>query len=233
MAKHDPALITVRRSTVVRAGVVVLVLAALGVGTAIGLSVGSKTSPPNNSAATDASTTTPRASTTTSSVATSTTAAPVPAVLSCGPGPTPHVRPATITVGCATKGTTVTDITWSVWDAATGGQGTGTLAVGFQSAPAIVVVFHDVAGIFQDVTVTPSKDRVIDASDDDVDDSRDDPFDHSPDNIDDDNDWWHRPGRGVTARLGVGWGLSASSQSSGGRRFARKAEISEAPEVME
>ena len=55
--------------------------------------------------------------------------------------------------------------------------------------------------------------RVIDASDDDVDDSRDDPFDHSPDNIDDDNDWWHRPGRGVTARLGVGWGLSASSRT--------------------
>ena len=157
MANNDPRIITVRRSTVVRAGVVVLVLAALGVGTAIGLSVGSRTSPPDNSSATGASTTSPHVSTTTSSVATSTTVA-TPAVLSCGPGPTPHVRPTTLTVGCATKGTTVTDITWSAWGAGTGGQGTGTVTVGSQSAPAIVVVFHEVAGIFQDVSVTPSKD---------------------------------------------------------------------------
>jgi hypothetical protein len=158
VANNDPQLITIRRSTVVRAGVVALVLAALGVGTAIGLSVGSRTSPPNNSSANGASTTTPHVSTTTSSVATSTTVASLPAVLSCGPGPTPHVRPTTLTVGCATKVTTVTGITWSAWEAASGGQGTGTVTVGTQSAPAIVVVFHDVAGIFQDVSVTPSKD---------------------------------------------------------------------------
>jgi hypothetical protein len=52
----------------------------------------------------------------------------------------------------------VTDITWNAWQAATGGQGTGTVTTGLQSAPAVVVVFHDVAGIFQDVTVTPTSD---------------------------------------------------------------------------
>jgi hypothetical protein len=99
----DPRLITFRRTTVVRVGVVVLVLAARGGGTVIG-------------------------------------------------------RPATITVGCASGGVTVTDITWSDWAAAAGGQGRGTVNVGLQSAPAIVVVFHDVDGIFQDVSITPSKD---------------------------------------------------------------------------
>ena len=38
------------------------------------------------------------------------------------------------------------------------GQGTGTVNQGFESAPAIVVVFHVVNGIFQDITVTPTKD---------------------------------------------------------------------------
>ena len=59
----------------------------------------------------------------------------------------------------------MTGITWSASDVAAGGQGAGIVSVGFQSAPAIVVVFHDVAGIFQDVSVTPSNDRVLDASD--------------------------------------------------------------------
>ena len=77
------------------------------------------------------SATRPHVSTTTSSITTSTTVASVPAVLSCGPGPTPHVRPTTLTVGCATKVTTVTGITWSAWDASAGGQGTGTVKRGF------------------------------------------------------------------------------------------------------
>ena len=151
-------------------------------------------------------------STTTTSIATSTTVASVPAVLSCGPGPTPHVRPTTLTVGCATKGTTVTGITWSAWDAAAGGQGTGTVSVGFQSAPAIVVVFHDVAGIFQDVVSHTFERRVLDASDYYFDDSRDDPFDPSPN--DDDDHWRDCAGRGVSARSRMGRELSASPRSS-------------------
>ena len=100
MADKDPRLIAVRRSTVVRFGVVVLVLVSLGVGTAIGLAVGSKSSPPTKSTALGASTTTEPVSTTTSSLTSTTTPTSVPAVLSCGPGPTPHVRPTTLTIGC-------------------------------------------------------------------------------------------------------------------------------------
>ncbi len=135
-----------------------LVLAALGVGTAIGLTVGSKSSPSAKSTAPGASTTSKPVSTTSSTSTSSTTAAPVPAVLSCGPLPTPHVRPTTLTVGCATRTVTVTGITWNEWDGEAGGQGTGTVNQGFENAPAIVVVFHVVNGIFQDITVTPTKD---------------------------------------------------------------------------
>jgi hypothetical protein len=154
---NEPKVITVRRTTVVRAGVVLLVLAALGIGTAIGLSVGSGSPPPHNSSSTGTSSTTAHTSTTTS-VTHSTTVDSIPSVLSCGPKSTPHVRPTTLTVGCTTKLTTVTGITWNVWEASAGGQGTGTVKMGFLSAPAIVVVFHEVAGIFQDVTVTPLSD---------------------------------------------------------------------------
>ena len=153
-------MITVRRSTLVRAGVVVLVLVALGVGTAIGLTVGSKSSPPSKSTAFSTSTTADHVSTTSlPRTSTTTSSAPaVPAVLSCGPGSTPHVRPATLTVGCASGTVKVTHITWNAWEAAAGGQGTGTVNVGFQSAPAVVVVFHVIKGIFQDVSVTPTND---------------------------------------------------------------------------
>ena len=85
------------------------------------------------------------------------------------------------------------------------------LTVGAQSAPAIVVVFHVVAGIFQDVSVTPSKDVLIDTSDHYFDDSRDDPFVRSAN--DDDDDRWHCVGRGVTARIRMGRELSASPRS--------------------
>ena len=148
-----------RRSTVVRLGVAALVVAALGIGTAIGLAVGSRSTPTSKSTATGTSTTSAPVSSTNPSSQTSTTSVPSePAVLSCGPGSTPHVRPTVLTVGCATRTVTVTGITWNAWGADTGGQGTGTVNQGFQSAPAIVVVFHAVDGIFQDISVTPSKD---------------------------------------------------------------------------
>jgi hypothetical protein len=151
----DPGLITVRRSTVVRVGVVALVLVALGVGTAIGLLVGSRSSPSTKSSTTG---TQGGSASTTSLPQTSTTGAPLPVVLSCGPSSTRHLQPTTITVGCATGTTTVTGISWNEWGAATGGQGTGTLKVGSQSTQAIVIVFHVVDGVFQDLSVTPSND---------------------------------------------------------------------------
>ena len=137
-------------------GIAILVLAALGIGFATGLTVAKSSPSTTTSTTTGASTTTVHGSTTTSSHTTS-TLAPLVAVLSCGPGSTAHVRPTRLIVGCASGKTTVTNINWKSWDAATGGQGTGTLNVDSASAPAIVVVFHDVAGIFQDVSITPSQ----------------------------------------------------------------------------
>jgi hypothetical protein len=157
VANKDPRLISVRRSTVVRIGVGLLVLVALGVGTAIGFAVGSKSTPPTKSTGSGTSTTAAHGSTTTHALATTTTTASVPTVLSCGPGSTPHVRPAKLIVGCATGSITVTGITWNAWGVNTGGQGTGTLNEDLTSTPAIVVVFHAVNGIFQDVSITPTK----------------------------------------------------------------------------
>ena len=61
----------------------------------------------------------------------------------------------------------MTAINWTLWGAATGGQGKGTLNVNncqpncatgtSRSAPAIVVVFNALNGIFQDVSITPSQ----------------------------------------------------------------------------
>lgn len=154
----DSRLITIRRRTVVRVGIVMLVLAALGTGIGVGLTVGSKASPPTaKSAVTSSSTSTAHVPTTTSHPTTATTAASVPTVASCGPGSQPHVEPTKLTIGCATKAAIVTDVTWTVWGSVAGGQGTGTLNVGLSSTPAIVVVFHDVNGVFQDVSVTPSE----------------------------------------------------------------------------
>ena len=212
VARQDPRVITVQRSTVVRIGVVLLVLAALGVGTAIGLTVGSKSSPSAKSTAPGASTTSKPVSTTSSTSTSSTTAAPEPAVLSCGPLPTPHVRPTTLTVGCATRTVTVTGITWNEWDGEAGGQGTGTVNQGFENAPAIVVVFHAVNGIFQDITVTPTKDASSTPPTTTPPTGGPSHFDHSSDN--DDDRWWHRPGRSVTARFRVGWKLRTSSLQS-------------------
>ena len=159
MVNRDSQLITVRRSTLVRAGVVVLILVALGVGTVIGLAVGSRSTPPTaKSAAARSSTSRAHVSTTTSLPTTATTVAALPSVLSCGPGSKPHLEPTKLTIGCATEGAVVTGITWTLWGSVTGGQGTGTLVVGLNSTPAIVVVFHAVNGVFQDVSVTPTKD---------------------------------------------------------------------------
>lgn len=171
MAARDRRVITVRRSTVVRVGVAALVLVATGVGVAIGFAIGSKSSPPRAASTTSTRGTTGAAhgsDTTPKLPVTSTTIAAVqPAVLSCGPGSTPTVRPTTITVGCATGSVTVTSISWTAWSAATGGQATGTLNVNncqpncasgtSRSTAAIVVVFHAVNGIFQDVSITPSQ----------------------------------------------------------------------------
>lgn len=160
VARKDPRVITVQRHTVVRIGIVVLVLAALGAGTAIGLTVGSKSQTPTTSSSHNASTSSAPASTTTSAPSTTTTVSAVPVVLSCGPGLMPHVRPTALTIGCATQAVqavTVTGITWSAWGAEIGGQGTGTLNQGFLRVPAVVVVFHVVNGVFQDVSVTPTK----------------------------------------------------------------------------
>ena len=51
----------------------------------------------------------------------------------------------------------MTGITWKRWGKTTGGQGTGTLNVDLLSTPAIVVVFNDVNGVFQDVSVSPTQ----------------------------------------------------------------------------
>lgn len=153
MVKDNRRTITFRRSTVVTVGITIAVLAAVAIGLAIALHLDSKPSPATTkSTAAGASTTAPRGSITT------TTTLPLPAVLSCLPGSTPHLLPTQLKVGCATGSVTVTSITWIAWDAAAGGKGTGTLNVlgangAFSSTPATVVVFGVTNGIFQDVSI--------------------------------------------------------------------------------
>ena len=207
-----------RRSTVVRLGVALLVLAALGIGTAIGLAVGSRSTQTETDRSRDYDKQRAESSTTTSLNTSTTSASSVPAVLSCGPGPTPHVRPTILTIGCATRAVTVTDITWNAWGTDTGGQGTGTVNQGFQSAPAIVVVFHAVNGIFQDISVTPIEGRFLDSSDRGRSrpDGQDDHFDRSSEN--DDDHWWHPTSGSITAWFRVGRKLKASSVHHSRRR---------------
>ena len=157
MAYKDSRLITVRRRTVVRAGIVLLVLSALGVGITIGLVASSQSSPPTTKSTNTGISTTPAHPLTTTTTSPPTTVTPLPGVLSCGPGSTAHIRPTKLTIGCGSGLVTVTDISWSQWGSVGGGQGRGTLNVGLMSAAAIVVVFHDVNGIYQDVSITPSK----------------------------------------------------------------------------
>lgn len=156
------------KSTLARVGIVALVVAALGLGIGIGVSLASKSPSPSTSASKGTSNSKSHdATSTTTSSTTTTTAVSLPSVLSCGPSSTPHIRPARLTVGCATGAITVTGITWKVWGADTGGQGTGTLNVNncqpncalgaSRSTQAVVIVFHPVSGIFQDVSVTPTQ----------------------------------------------------------------------------
>lgn len=75
MADPHSEVITVRRSTVVRIGVVLLVLAALGVGLAVGLSLGSSTSSRSAKSAVT-STSQPRTTSTSMTADSTTTVAP-------------------------------------------------------------------------------------------------------------------------------------------------------------
>src|ERR1700733_11136669 len=77
VATNDPRLITVQRSTVVRVGIVALILAALGAGIGIGLTVGAKSSPPasKSTVGSNPSSTPVHVSTTTSPLTTTTVAA--------------------------------------------------------------------------------------------------------------------------------------------------------------
>ncbi len=160
MAQRRPPMIHLRRTTIVRVAIVAAVLAALAVGVAVGITLGRKSSPSaTKSIDVRSSTTTSYGSTTDTTVAPTTTTT-LPVVLSCGPGSTPHRYPTRLTVGCATGRITVTGVTWHLWDAATGGQGTGTLNVmnadgTVGSAQAIVVVFGAKSGIFQNVSIVP------------------------------------------------------------------------------
>jgi hypothetical protein len=168
MVKQETRVIALRRSTVIQ--VVIAVLVALGVGIGIGLVVSSP-SPPAKSVVTATTTTSHRSTTTaTSPPNTAPTAAPtttaLPAVLSCGPGPTPHVRPTRIYIGCASGDISITTIMWSSWGS-TAGSGSGTLNVNncqpncstgrVSSSPAFVVVSNSVGGVFQDVLITPPR----------------------------------------------------------------------------
>jgi hypothetical protein len=128
-------------------------------------------SPPNKTVAATrptthvSSTTTMAAPTTITTAAPTTATAPSSAVLSCGPGSTPNMRPTLIYIGCADGAISLTKITWSAWGS-TSGSGSGTLnendctpdcADGtFHSAPASVVVSNPVGGVFQDVSIIPN-----------------------------------------------------------------------------
>ena len=115
MASKDQRVITVRRSTLVRVGLAVLVFGALAAGIAIGLA-DRPSSPPRATGSADPG------SRTATTAATSSTTAPASAgvaVLSCGPGSSPHVRPATLVIGCSTGsvtcGTTSTYRNYLYW----------------------------------------------------------------------------------------------------------------------
>lgn len=143
--------VIVRRSTALRVGTVVTVLAALGIGFGIGLAISSPP-PPANRVVTAASTT--HGSPTT----------PTPRALPCGSGSKPQMRPTSLYIGCSSRVVFMTGITWSSW-ASTGGSGSGTLHVNdcqpncatgaISSTPAFVVVSNPVGGIFRDVVMTP------------------------------------------------------------------------------
>ena len=165
LAHRDVHVVTMRRSTVVRVGVAAVVLAALGIGFAVGLAISSPG--PSTSAVkvvTDASVASvPSHSPTKTASPPMAPSSTLPTVASCRPGQKPQVRPTSIDVGCA-GGVAISDVTWSTWGRSTG-DGSGTLTVhscrpscaagSVSSSPAFVVVSDPQGGVFQDVLITP------------------------------------------------------------------------------
>jgi hypothetical protein len=126
MPEEDPPPITIRRSTLIRAGVVVLVLAALGGGIAIGLSASSPTSHRARTliVRSNVTTTTAALPPTTTIPPNTTTTAPLPTVTLGGTWT--GMEPSTIAFS-ADGGNIVTGITWSSWNYVNAvGQGTWT-----------------------------------------------------------------------------------------------------------
>jgi hypothetical protein len=158
-ARQSNVVITLRRSTVVRAGVVAAALAALCIGFALGLAI-STPSPSTHNVVVAASTYSPGAA------AGGTPA--LPAALPCRPRSTPERRPTLIYIGCASRAVSLTNVTWSAWGT-TSGSGSGTLSLNdcepacatgsVTSSPAFVVVSEPVAGVFQHVVITPPSGR--------------------------------------------------------------------------
>jgi hypothetical protein len=165
MVKRKAEVIVLRRSVVVRLGTAVTVVAALGIGYAIGLGIDS---PPHssNAVATARSSTKPITdpATVSNAVPTAAPADPAPTVLSCEPGSKPQVRPTLLYIGCRSGDITMTAIAWSSWGG-TGGSGSGNLQVNscrpscatgsVSGSPAFVVVSNPVDGVFRDVLITP------------------------------------------------------------------------------
>ena len=164
-AQRDVRVFTMRRSTVVRMGVAAAVVAALGIGFAVGLAISSPA--PSRSAVkvvTNASVASVPSRATTATVSPPMApAAKVPTVVSCRPGQKPQARPKSIDIGCAGD-ISMSAVTWSTWGRSTG-DGSGTLtwhscrpscATGsLSSSPAFVVVSDPLDGVFQDVLITP------------------------------------------------------------------------------
>ena len=146
-------------------GVASAVLAALGIGFAVGLAISSRA--PSTSAVkvvTDASVATASSHSTTTRVSAPTApAAKEPTVMSCRPRPKPQVRPGTIDIGCSGD-VSISGVTWSLWGPSTA-DGSGTLTLNscrpscatgtVSSSPAFVVVSDPQGGVFQDVLITP------------------------------------------------------------------------------
>ena len=160
------AVITFRRSTVLRIGVGAVVVAALGAGFAVGLAISSSPfSTPTHRVVTDAATTPGSSQSATGKAEPSpVTAAPLPpTAAACTPGAKPQERPTSIDIGCDGH-IAISGVTWSSWGTSTG-SGSGTLAVNdcqptcasgtTKTVPAFVVVSNPMNGIFQDVVITP------------------------------------------------------------------------------
>lgn len=167
----DSPVITVQKSTVVRVGIAILVVAALGAGVGIGLAVGSSpTGHSPNALSVPQHAHAPVATTTTTILATTTTdAAPLPEVESCSNSPgAVELRPGFIGFGCAAVNTAVTAIAWSSWTPSTA-SGTGTFnqnncvpdcASGAHTTSQVAVSLTNPGQylgrlVFQNVTVTP------------------------------------------------------------------------------